>query len=169
MTPPSRLVALCEQEHRRLVGLLGLLVGDRDLAEELAQEVLIRACRDWEKVQHIDRPAAWLHRVAVNLAMSSHRRRRAEQRMLSRLDSRLGPATPDTDPATVEAVRHALLQLPVNLRAVLVLRFYADYSVTDTAAALHVPEGTVKTRTRRALALLRDRKLIEPTEVTDVF
>jgi RNA polymerase sigma-70 factor (sigma-E family) len=169
MPAPSDFVALYQRERPRLVGALGLLVGDRYLAEELAQEALIRVCRDWEKVQDLDRPSAWLHRVAVNVAMSSHRRRRAEQRMLRRVSARDGEAAHDPDTATAETVRGALRQLPVDLRAVIVLRFYADLSVTDTAAVLRLPEGTVKTKTRRALAVLRDSGLINTTEVTDAL
>jgi RNA polymerase sigma-70 factor (ECF subfamily) len=169
MPAPLELVALCQREHRRLVGLLGLLVGDRHLAEELAQEALVRACRDWDKVQHLDQPGAWLHRVAVNLAVSSHRRRRAEQRMLQRLHRPDLDAVHDADTTTAEPVRKALDQLPMDLRAVIVLRFYADCSVTCTAAILGIPEGTVKTRTRRGLAVLRDSGLIETTEVTDAL
>ena len=167
MPVPPELVALCQREHHRLIGLLGLLVGDRHLAEELAQEALIRACRDWGKVQHLDHPGAWLHRVAVNLAMSSHRRRRAEQRMLRRLHGRDRNSVHDPDAAAAETIRRALQRLPMELRTVIVLRFYADGSVPDTAAALGIPEGTVKTRTRRALAVLRAGGLIETTEVTD--
>jgi RNA polymerase sigma-70 factor, ECF subfamily len=164
---PPELVALCQREHHRLIGLLGLLVGDRHLAEELAQEALIRACRDWGKIQHLDHPGAWLHRVVVNLAMSSHRRRCAEQRMLRRLHARARNSVHDPDAAAAETIRRALQQLPMELRTVIVLRFYADASVTDTAAVLGIPEGTVKTRTRRALAVLRDCGLLDTTEVTD--
>jgi RNA polymerase sigma-70 factor (ECF subfamily) len=71
------------------------------------------------------------------------------------------------DAAVAETIRRALEQLPMELRAVIVLRFYADGSVADTAAVLGIPEGTVKTRTRRALAELRDCGLVETTEVTD--
>jgi RNA polymerase sigma-70 factor (sigma-E family) len=168
MPAPSEFVALYQREHARLVGTLGLLVGDRFLAEELAQEALIRACRDWEKVRGLDRPAAWLHCVAINLAMSSHRRHRAEQRMLRRVSGRESDAVHDPDTATAETVRRALRQLPIDLRAVVVLRFYADLSVTDTAAVLRIPEGTVKTKTRRALTGLRDAGL-STTEVTDAL
>lgn len=167
MSAPPELVALCEREHRRLVGVVGLLVGDRHLAEELAQEALVRACRDWAKVRHLDRPGAWLHRVAVNLAMTAHRRRRSEHKMLQRVHSRDRQSEQEQDPAAAYAVRQALHRLPMNLRAVVVLRFYADCSVADTAAVLGIPEGTVKTRTRRALAVLRESGLIEPSEVTD--
>jgi RNA polymerase sigma-70 factor (sigma-E family) len=167
MPAPPELVAFCQQEHRRLVGMLGLLAGDRDLAEELAQEALVRACRDWRKVRDLDRPGAWLHRVAVNLALSGHRRHRAEQRMLRRVHARRPHGVEDPDPAAGEPVRRALEQLPLDLRAVVVLRFYADCSVADTATVLGIPEGTVKTRTRRALGMLRDGGLIETTEVID--
>lgn len=167
MSAPPELVALCQREHRRLVGVVALLVGDRHLAEELTQEALIRACRDWRKVRDLDRPEAWLHRVAVNLAMSSHRRRRAEQRMLRRLHGRGRDSVDDPDTAEAETVRRALERLPMDLRAVVALRFYAYCSVADTAMVLGLPEGTVKTRTRRALGALRDGGLVETTEVTD--
>jgi RNA polymerase sigma factor (sigma-70 family) len=151
------------------VGLLGLLVGDRQLTEDLAQETFVRACRDWHKICDHTRPGAWLHRVAVNLAMSSHRRRRAEQGMLRRLHVRDRDGLHDPDTSVAVTVRHALRQLPMKLRAVIVLRLYPDCSVPETAAVLGVPEGTVKTRTRRALAELRDGSLIETIEVTDAL
>lgn len=168
MGAPLELVNLCQQEQRRLTGVLGLLVGDRHLAEELTQETFIRACRDWDKVSQLDRPGAWLHRVAVNLAMSTHRRRGAERRMLQRVQARSTLVTEDPDSSTAELVRQALRALPIDQRAVIVLRFYGDCSVEDTAAALGIPEGTVKTRTRRALAALRESGLLEANEVSDV-
>lgn len=167
MPAPREFVALYEREYPRLVGVVGLMVSDRALAEDLAQEALIRAGRDWKKVQRLDHPSAWLHRVAVNLATSSHRRRRAEHRMLQRVAAPNHDLAPDPDTAAVESVRRALHQLPVELRAVVVLRFYADFSVADTAAVLHIPEGTVKTRTRRAIAALRDQGLVDVAEVID--
>jgi len=73
----------------------------------------------------------------------------------------------DPDAAAVVTIRRALQQLPMEFRTVIVLRFYADASVRDTAAVLGIPEGTVKTRTHRALAVLRDCGLLDTTEVTD--
>lgn len=75
----------------------------------------------------------------------------------------------DPDIATAESIYGALHQLSIELRAVVVLRFYADLSVTATAAALRIPEGTVKTRTRHALAVLHDAGLTDNTEVTDAL
>ena len=58
--------------------MLALYVGDRGLAEELAQEALIRLCQHWPRVRRMERPGGWLTRVAMNLARSSWRRRAAE-------------------------------------------------------------------------------------------
>jgi DNA-directed RNA polymerase specialized sigma24 family protein len=55
------------------VGALGLLVGDRHLAEELAQEALTRACRDWERVRSLIAHCV-VYRIAVNLAMQIRQR-----------------------------------------------------------------------------------------------
>ena len=61
---PIDLTEFCEAEWPRLVGALSLYTGDADLAEELAQEAVVRACRHWRKVRSMEAPAAWLHRVA---------------------------------------------------------------------------------------------------------
>ena len=90
MDAPADLVGFCRAEWSRLVGTLALLTGDADLAEELAQETIVRVCRDWRKVSSMDAPGAWAHRVAVNLAHSHFRRRSAARRALARAASREG-------------------------------------------------------------------------------
>ena len=126
MRAPDEFVTLYQREHPRLVGVLVLLVGDRSLAEELAQETLIRACRDWRRCgtwtvrQHGCTVSPWTS------PMSSHRRRRAERRMLERVSSDDRGASHDPDAAAADAVRQALLQLPIELRTIAVLRFYVD-------------------------------------------
>ena len=143
-----------------------LYTGDRHLAEELAQETCVRLCRDWEKVSSLASPGAWAHRVALNLAHSSHRRRRAEGRATERVAGRAdlrGPVDAGPDPGVAADVRAAVLALPETDRAVVVLRYFADLSVSETATALDLPVGTVKTRTRHAIDALRTSGLI--TEV----
>ena len=142
----------CRREHHRLVGALGLHCGDFDVAEELAQEALARVWRDWSAVQRKDSPEAWTYRIAMNLASSHFRRRRTERRLRERLASPPAATTPDVTDGL--AIRDALQQIPARYRAVLVLRFYLDYSVTETAAALQLPPGTVTTFTRRGLERL---------------
>ncbi|MGH9118308.1 MAG: sigma-70 family RNA polymerase sigma factor [Acidimicrobiales bacterium] len=168
MPAPADLTALCLVEHPHLVALLGLLTGDRAEAEDLAQEVLIRLCRDWEKVSRYDKPGAWVQRVAVNLARSAHRRHRRELRALSRLAVATSTSVEPDSIKSDDAVRAALQRLPFSLRAVIVLRFLDDLSVAQTATVLRIPQGTVKTRTRKALDQLRGDEAIGMKEAVHV-
>ena len=149
----------------RLVGSLSLFTGDGDLAQELAQETLARVCRDWRKVSNLDAPGAWAHRVALNLARSHFRHRSVARRHRDRLATAVVAHDPDT--ATVLAVRNAVSQLPVRQRTALVLRYFADLSVAETAEAMRCPEGTVKTLTRQAILALRQMGLITDAEIEE--
>lgn len=123
--PPDDLSAFCRREHPRLVGALSLYCGDPLLAQELAQETLVRVCQRWEQVRAKGSPAAWAHRVALNLAHSWYRRRAAERRALAHhgAPQPVAPASADDI-----AVRAAVARLPHAEREVLVLRFYLSYS-----------------------------------------
>jgi RNA polymerase sigma-70 factor (ECF subfamily) len=137
-----------------VLGSLTLFVGRSDVAAELAQDVFVVVCRDWERVSVMAHPGPWVHRVAINRATTWFRRRAAERRAMLRIGGR----APAPEPAVFEealAVRTLVAGLPARLRAPLVLRYYADLSVQETAQALGIPEGTVKTRTRRGLEVLR--------------
>ena len=68
----------CREMHPRLVGALALHCGDRDVAEELAQETLARVWERWSSVRSMDSPEAWTFRVAFNLSNSRFRRNAAE-------------------------------------------------------------------------------------------
>ncbi|HEU5150735.1 MAG TPA: sigma-70 family RNA polymerase sigma factor [Iamia sp.] len=167
--PPEELAGFYADQYDRVRGALTLFTGDRRLAEELAQEAFVRTCQHWETVRTMEAPGAWVHRVGINLAISRARRRRTERRVVEReavearrsvegADARIGD----------EVVRALVAGLPVDERAVVVLRFHADLSVAETAIALGLPEGTVKTRTRRALARLRDAGLDATDERVEV-
>ncbi len=151
------LAELCELEWPRLVGFLGLYTGDRDLAEDLAQEALTRLCRDWRKVSRLPAPTGWLYRVAMNLAHSHFRRvslaRRRRPLLVERVDGQ--------DLAEVLAVRAAVSELPERQRATLLLRYFADLPVRDVAEILECSEGTVKSQTSDALAVLRTKGLAD--------
>jgi RNA polymerase sigma factor (sigma-70 family) len=154
---PDALGVFCRREHPRLVGTLSLYCGDVALAEELAQEALYRACREWSKVSMMAAPGAWVHRVAINLANSAYRRRLAARRASHALHV-LGHDDAYThDQATAMAVRQAVAALPARQRAAIVLRHFSGYSVAETAELLGVSEGAVKQLTHRAAATLRDR------------
>jgi RNA polymerase sigma-70 factor (sigma-E family) len=148
------LAELCRTEHVRLVGLLALYVGDRHVAEDLAQETLVRLHQHWPRVREMAAPRAWLSRVGLNLARSWWRRHYAEQRAHRRVMSRASDYS-EPEPADVLTVRAAVSTLPPRQRAALVMRYYAGLSVEDTAEALGCAAGTVKALTHRAIATLR--------------
>ena len=148
----------CRELHPRLVGALALHCGDRDVAEELAQETLARVWERWSTVQHKDSPEAWAYRVGFNLAASRYRRRSAERRARARC----GPADEHVaDAVDALAVREAVAALPPRQRAAVVLRYFADLSVERTADVLGCAPGTVKSLTSQAIATLRDRFEVE--------
>ena len=163
VSAPERLAVFCREQHPRLVGLLSLYCGERLLAEELAQDTLLRVCRLWEQVSLAEDPVAWVTTVALNLARSQFRSRDAKRRALRRMSAHARRVLDDADGATAVAVRAAVAGLPERERRVLVLRYYADWPVRDVATALDCPEGTVKRLTAQAIDRLRSAGL----EVTD--
>lgn len=161
MPGPSRtridpaLEAFVAAEHLRVIGLLVLYTNDREVAEELAQDAIVRLCQHWPRVSGMDNPRAWLSRVAINLARSWFRRRSVEWRA----NRRHGLPDPvddvDDDVAMTMAVREAVAGLPPRQRAVVAFRFYAGLSVAETAKAMRCAEGTVKSLTHKATTALR--------------
>ena len=143
----------CDEIRDRLVGSLTIYCGDRHVAEELAQDALVRAWERWDTVGSMASPEAWTYRTAFNLATSWHRRRSAERRARRRLAAR--PAPEPIPPDVHGALRAAVLGLPPRQRAVITCRFFLDLSVDETAALLRCAPGTVKAATHQALAALR--------------
>lgn len=141
----------------RLVGALTIRLGDRAIAEDLAQEAFARAWADWPRVAAMENPVGWVYRVAFNLT-ASHWRRRAAQR---RAERRVPAADPPDDDGQVRSadamvLREAIGRLSDRQQQVVILRFYLGCSVEETAAVLGVTTGTVKTQSSRAMTHLRD-------------
>jgi RNA polymerase sigma-70 factor (ECF subfamily) len=136
---------------------LRLASGDRQKAEDLVQETLLRAWRHPEALDP-DRGSvrAWLFTTARNLAIDSWRRRSVRVGEVI-TDSPPEPATDDETDRTVEGwlIAEALGRLSPVHREVLVECFYQGRSVAEAAARLGVPPGTVKSRTHYALRSLR--------------
>lgn len=136
-----------------LTGALAIRVGDRVLAEELASEAIARAWADWARVSTMENPTGWVFRVGFNLA-ASHWRRRAARR---RIESRQPVRDLAVNVCSVDAlvIRDAIAELSEQQQRVVILRFYVQMSVQETADTLQVSAGTVKTQTWRAMARLR--------------
>lgn len=157
--------AFVAESSTRLTRTAYLLCGDRGHAEDLVQTALLRTARRWRVARR--QPEAYARRIVVNLAKDRWRhlgRRPSEVPIETTPEA----ASPDAD---VDAAldRDALLQvvrtLPDGQRAVLVLRYFDDLSVAETAATLGITSGTVKSQTSRALAALRTA--LEPTTAGD--
>ncbi|MFE3325873.1 SigE family RNA polymerase sigma factor [Streptomyces sp. NPDC059176] len=132
-----------------------LTSGDTHLAEDLVQETLGRMYAMWSRIARIDNPAAYAQTVLVRTFLSHRRLRSTGERPLAEL--------PDTasghgdDPALRVALLAALAELAPKDRAVVVLRYWEDRTIEETAAAMHVSSAAVRTRSTRALARLRER------------
>lgn len=156
----TALVAFCRREHPRLVGTIGYLVGDAELAQDLAQEALLRAVRQWDQVAALESPGGWVHRVAVNLALSALRKRSTRRRIDDRVASWVRSERPaGADIEATLSVRTAVAALPDRQRIAIVLRYFADLPVTEVAELMGCPPGTVKTLTSRAIAALKSHGL----------
>jgi RNA polymerase sigma-70 factor (ECF subfamily) len=157
---PAELTELCEREYPRLVRALQLWGGDREQAEELAQEALLKAVVHWRRVRTMRSPGGWLFQVARNLAMSAHRRKNAERRALDRLPTERPTAQTDAS-ADALALQAALADLPERQRSALVLRHYLDLPVDEAAAALGVTPDALRQLCHRGVEGLRARLDVE--------
>jgi RNA polymerase sigma factor (sigma-70 family) len=146
--------ALCRKLQPSVFGALAFYCGSTELAEDLTQETMLRVWKHWETVSAMDRPDRWALRVGFNLAKSGWRRRRVERAVAATRNA--APAGP-TDPADALVVRAAVAELPTRQRAAIVLRYFNDLSVADTATVLGCPTGTVKALTHQGIANLRAR------------
>jgi len=137
-----------------LVRFAAVLTGERGLAEDVVQEVLIRAYGRWHRITALDQPDAYLRRMITNEYLSWRRR---WARIAPRPD--VAPASSVADHAHAyaerDAIRVELARLPRRQRAVLVLRYYEHLTDAEIADLLGCPAGTVRSLASRAIAALR--------------
>jgi RNA polymerase sigma-70 factor (sigma-E family) len=147
---------------RRLRHIARLLTGDPDRAEDLVQTALARVYLRWDRIR-ADDPMAYVRRVLVTAHTDWWRRRWRYELPAERVPDRPAGGDLAAEHADREQLGRALAALTARERAVVVLRFYADLGERETAHALGVAPGTVKSTCARALAKLR----LSP-ELTDV-
>ncbi|HEX4092476.1 MAG TPA: SigE family RNA polymerase sigma factor [Trebonia sp.] len=139
-----------------------LTAGDLHRAEDLVQTALARLYVAWPKVRRTDTQHAYAWRILVNAHIDEVRRPRWRRERPVAAPPELAdlpdPAMPQAfaDGVDAAAVRAALAALPPGMRAAVVLRHWADFSIEETAAMLGCSEGTVKSQTAKAIAKLRD-------------
>lgn len=137
----------------RLYRTAYLLLGDRALAEDLVQTSLAKVYANWHRVREPAAAPGYARTTMVNTATAWFRKQswRAEHPTETPQDRQ----APDDDPEVRLTVMAALDRLPSRQRAVIVLRYFDDLPVADTASALGCSAGTVKSQTHDALVTLR--------------
>ncbi|HVR78190.1 MAG TPA: RNA polymerase sigma factor [Acidimicrobiia bacterium] len=138
-----------------------LVVGDRDAADDVAQEAFVKAYHALSRFRQESPFRPWLLRIVRNEALNQRRRHGRQERLSLRLanDPVSGGAAPSPETTVIigadrQAVLDAVNALPTRYRQVVAHRYLLGLSEAETAAALGIPAGTVKSRTARALARL---------------
>ena len=141
-----------------------LLCRDWDRADDLVQAAITKLYVHWERAQADGKVEAYARTIVVREFLGE--RRTAWARRVSLGAQHPEPAAPASDSDLAMDVRNCLGALPARQRATLVLRFYCDFSVTDTAQVLGCTTGTVKSQTAKGLDSLR-KALAQPERISN--
>lgn len=157
------LEALYARYSRPIFSLALKILGDRELVEEVVQEVFLRL---WTRAQGFDpqrgKLLSWLLTITHHRAVDELRRRRGQAEVAGLRDQQAAAEVADTDPSSSldhvverDAVQHALNQLPESQRKPIEMAYYGAMTQVEIALALHEPLGTIKTRMRLGMQKLR--------------
>lgn len=148
---------LYDRHSARVYSVARRLTGDDVLAEDCAQETWLRALRGLESYRGDASFSTWLHRIAINSALSARRRvSRRRQREAPLADAR-SASRPDAMPLLRVRLERALAALPDRMRQVLVLHDIEGFTHREIGQLLGVGEGTSKSQLFHARARMRDR------------
>jgi RNA polymerase sigma-70 factor (sigma-E family) len=151
--------AFVQARYQAMVRTAALLLGATGQAEDLVQSALLRTYLRWDNLAQRSSAEAYTRTVMVRLALRWGRRRWRGEQPTAALDVvSVDDATEAIDEA--DEVARLLGRLPATQRAVLVLRYYDQLTEAETAQVLRCRPGTVKSRTARALAALREGGLL---------
>jgi RNA polymerase sigma-70 factor (ECF subfamily) len=154
--PALQFELLYEQESDYVSRTIRGIVRVDAEVEDLVQECFARAYRARHRYRPDAPPGAWLHRIAVNTAISHLRRRKLDQ--VLPLEAEVQVADRDLRQAEARAtLEQALAGLSPKVRAAVVLKHFEDRSREEIAATLGIPSGTVASRVAKGMALLRSR------------
>ena len=147
--------AVFRESYSALVGLAALLLDERGHAEEVVQEAFARTYVAWPRLRQQSDPLPYVRRAVVNLARGGLRRRLTVRRYRPAAP----PAVPSAEADVIadeqrRQITAAVAALPRRQRECVVLRYFLDCSVAETATTLGVSEGSVKQHVHRAMASL---------------
>lgn len=160
------LAGLLDAHGREIQAVAYLILRDRGLAEDVAIETLITAFERGSSIRDDDALRAWLLRVATNKALSV-RRTTARIAVLNAVEDRPSGFDLASDAVDRIALLAAVDRLPIQMRAAVVLRYYADLPVEGVAAALGKSPNTIKAQLRTALDRLRQAVPDAPSRISE--
>ena len=147
------------------VGVARRILGDQASAEDAASEALARAYLRWGTLKASDYREAWVVRVTTNEALGMVRKHNRRERIL-RQNARPGTAAAADAGLHDSALAERVRSLPRRQREVVALRYFAEMSTEEVAAALDISPGSVKTHLHRAMASLRE---LTPADLGEAF
>lgn len=166
-------VELVDREHRGVVAAVALIVGDPALAEDIAQDSLERAYARWHRVGRLDRPGAWVRRVAINRAISVTRKRKSERTAVERMKNAGVDVTHGRADVfgrgigfdgSAARIWSAVRGLPSAQATAVALHYGADLSLEMVAAEMGTTVSSVKSLLHRARTTLRNDETIKEFE-----
>jgi RNA polymerase sigma-70 factor (ECF subfamily) len=134
--------AFYRTEYGPMVALATAVGGNPGVGEDIAQEALIRAHKNWAQICSYERPGTWLRRTTINLALNVRRGSRRQRAAIQRLGSR--PANPVEIILGDPAVWQAVAALPARQRAAVALHYLEDRSIDEIAGILECSPNTAK-------------------------
>ena len=155
---------LVDAESRGLVAAATAIVGDRHRAEEIVQVAFERCFRRWNRVSQLDRPGAWVRRVAINESIAVARRTSTERRAVERLGAMAASVHVGADPLVAlddEGLWAAVRALPSEQAAAIALRYGADLGLDEIADTLGASIPAVKSLLHRGRATLRSSPVVQ--------
>jgi RNA polymerase sigma-70 factor (ECF subfamily) len=161
---PDAFAILVRRHERKVYNLAFRMLGKEEDARDAAQDAFLSCYRHLASFRGDAKFSTWLHRIAVNACFDALRKRRGE--VLGIDEAPEPPPAPDHGDRTAGSVdvQRALLRVPPEFRAVLVLHDVQDLAYDDIAAALEIPLGTVKSRLHRGRIALATIMAGEPAE-----
>jgi RNA polymerase sigma-70 factor, ECF subfamily len=148
---------LYQASYGKILGTITAMLGDRAAAEDCVQDAFERAYKKWPAWEPLAPAEAWVHRIAINAAVSYQRKMKIRE--VGEVIRRIGRPGSAPDPQVLvenRDIANALAQLPPKQAAAIVLRHYHGYTNRAIAEALGIPERTVASRLAVAKARLRE-------------
>ncbi len=148
---------LVRQHQSMVFSVAWHFLHERDVAEEVAQEVFLSLHRNLGTIQSAEHAGFWLRRVAVQRSIDEGRKRRRRPQVALSAVAEPSASAATGDPLLEEVLRRLVATLPEAPRAVMILRYQEDLDPSEISRLLEMPVATVKSHLQRSLALLREK------------